>query len=313
MSGSGLAGCDIIGDIHGHADKLIALLKKLGYTRRDGSFQHPQRTVLFTGDFIDRGPDNIAVLNLVRAMVDAGSARAVMGNHEYNALCYHSRHPETGEPLRPHTAKNNRQHRSFLDEFSGRPQLLAETLAWFRTLPLFLDLDGVRAVHAEWDGRLVQALERRGGMRSSFQLDDAFLLQSATPGTPEHVCAETLLKGSEIELPAGHGFHDKDGHYRREIRTRWWQSSAASYREIAMLPESQLAAIPELPLKSNGRNIYPREEKPVFFGHYWMEPPVRLLAPNAACVDFSVAKDGVLCAYRWDGEPTLDAARLVYV
>lgn len=35
-------------------------------------------------------------------------------------------------------------------------------------------------------------------------------------------------------------------------------------------------------------------------------------APNVACLDFSVAKDGALFAYRWDGERTLDTEKMVF-
>ena len=44
---------DIIGDIHGRALELEALLKQLGYAKRSGSFSHPDRQVIFLGDFID--------------------------------------------------------------------------------------------------------------------------------------------------------------------------------------------------------------------------------------------------------------------
>lgn len=47
---------DFIGDIHEHADKLEKLLIKLGYTQVDGAYSHPDRKVLFVGDYIDRGP-----------------------------------------------------------------------------------------------------------------------------------------------------------------------------------------------------------------------------------------------------------------
>ncbi len=45
---------DIIGDVHGHADVLVALLRKLGYRERAGAWRHPERTAVFLGDFIDR-------------------------------------------------------------------------------------------------------------------------------------------------------------------------------------------------------------------------------------------------------------------
>lgn len=34
---------DLIGDIHGHADALQQLLKKLGYSRQNGVYRHPER------------------------------------------------------------------------------------------------------------------------------------------------------------------------------------------------------------------------------------------------------------------------------
>ena len=77
---------DIIGDIHGQADKLHALLGKLGYRYRQGAYRHPSRTVIFVGDFIDRGPRQVESVMTARRMVDAGFAMAVMGNHEFNAM-----------------------------------------------------------------------------------------------------------------------------------------------------------------------------------------------------------------------------------
>ena len=44
---------DIIGDIHGHAAELKALLEKLGYREQDGAYRHPDRRAVFLGDFID--------------------------------------------------------------------------------------------------------------------------------------------------------------------------------------------------------------------------------------------------------------------
>ncbi|MEU6658472.1 polynucleotide kinase-phosphatase [Streptomyces sp. NPDC046821] len=70
---------DIIGDIHGCAAELEALLTKLGY--EDGA--HPEgRTAVFVGDLVDRGPDSPGVLRRVMAMVKSGDALCVPGNHE---------------------------------------------------------------------------------------------------------------------------------------------------------------------------------------------------------------------------------------
>ncbi|MFM7107886.1 MAG: metallophosphoesterase, partial [Planctomycetaceae bacterium] len=64
---------DLIGDVHGHADALRALLQSLGYARRQGVFVHPDRRVIFLGDFIDRGPAIRETLEIVRPMVEAGA------------------------------------------------------------------------------------------------------------------------------------------------------------------------------------------------------------------------------------------------
>ena len=77
---------DFIGDVHGHCDELRALLQKLGYEESMGAFRYPggERSVVFLGDYIDRGSQSREVIDLVRAMRDAGSAVALMGNHEFN-------------------------------------------------------------------------------------------------------------------------------------------------------------------------------------------------------------------------------------
>jgi hypothetical protein len=70
----------LIGEIHGHADELKALLKKLGYKPCGGSYRHEEgRTVLFLGDHIDRGPKIKETLAIVRGMVEVGDAIALIG------------------------------------------------------------------------------------------------------------------------------------------------------------------------------------------------------------------------------------------
>ena len=141
---------DLIGDIHGHAEELEQMLLKLGYIKTGGVYQHPNRQVIFLGDFIDRGPQIKEVLELVRPMVEKGFAKSVMGNHELNALAFHTADPrKQGEFLRPHSDKNIHQHSETLRQVDERT--LRSHLQWFRTLPLFLDLGDLRVVHACWD------------------------------------------------------------------------------------------------------------------------------------------------------------------
>lgn len=78
---------DIIGDIHGCYEDLIALLGKLGYRiepDQDGPRVIPPegRKAIFLGDLVDRGPQIPAVLRLVMRMVAEGTALCVPGNHD---------------------------------------------------------------------------------------------------------------------------------------------------------------------------------------------------------------------------------------
>ncbi|MDX2094437.1 MAG: metallophosphoesterase [Alphaproteobacteria bacterium] len=125
---------DIIGDIHGHAVELKALLEKLGYVR-DGNGVYippePNRMAVFTGDYIDRGGENFEVIDIVRGMVQAGHAHAIMGNHELNASLFHTQHPnKSGElrPLRGHGTRNVHQHQAFLDEATQNPERAAQNI-----------------------------------------------------------------------------------------------------------------------------------------------------------------------------------------
>jgi hypothetical protein len=299
---------DIIGDIHGHADALRALLAKLGYAERDGAYRHPERSVIFVGDFIDRGLKIRETLQIVRAMVKEGTALAVMGNHEYNAICFHTPDGNSGH-LRPHIDKNVKQHQATLDQIATpHPAEWEEWLKWFKDLPLFLDLGGLRVVHACWDEDQIAFLE------GNKTLTDKLLHASAVKGTPEYVAIETLLKGKEVELPDGQTFMTKDGVERHEIRVKWWIPGAGrTYRDLS-LPTYDSAPnepVPALPSLARG---YGESEPPVFVGHYWLPPakPERL-ARNVACVDYSVAKHGPLVAYRWDGEAALNGKKFVSV
>src|SRR5438045_6139783 len=109
---------DLIGDIHGHAEALRALLFKMDYRERDGVWQHPQRKVIFVGDYIDRGPQIRETLYLVRTMQERGEAIALMGNHEYNALAYDYSLPN-GSHLRQHNKMHNHQHEQTLLQFAN--------------------------------------------------------------------------------------------------------------------------------------------------------------------------------------------------
>ena len=51
--------------------------------------------MIFLRDFIDRGPQIRQVLEIVCPLIEEGHAQTVMGNHELNALAYHTEDPDS--------------------------------------------------------------------------------------------------------------------------------------------------------------------------------------------------------------------------
>ena len=306
---------DLIGDIHGHADELVFLLEQMGYDCRSGVYAHPRRRAVFVGDLIDRGPKIREVLRIVRGMVEAGQALCVMGNHEFNALAYHTRHPQDPSRfLRKHDArggKNVRQHFETLRQVP--PHELYESLEWFRKLPLWLDLGELRVVHACWDVSAMRRIETVWNRDEG--LTTEALAEATNPQTDLFDAVEDVLKGKELDLPAGVAFHDKDGHLRRKFRVKWYKSPEnRTFHSYAFQPDEDFPNDP-LPAEIHRKiTPYPADEPPVFFGHYWLhaETPAPL-AQNVACLDYSVAKSGMLCAYRWNGEQELSSEQFVSV
>ena len=136
----------------------MSQLYATGYEQKNGAWSHPKRKVIFLGDFVDIGLKQVETVMIAKGMVEAGSALAVMGNHELNAIAWHLPDPDpenAGEYLRPHFSekwgeKNRLQHSAFLAEVEDRPVLHSEIIEWFLSLPLWLDLEHIRVVHACW-------------------------------------------------------------------------------------------------------------------------------------------------------------------
>ena len=291
---------DIIGDVHGEADALERLLEAMGYVEVDGAYRHEGgRRVVFLGDFIDRGPEQLRVIEIARRMMERSGALAVMGNHEFNAVGFATPDPEApGAWMRPRIAKNVRQHRVFLEQVGGAEGALhRELVGWFKALPLWLDLGELRVVHACWHPREMEVARAHVDARGC--LREAAWVPAFRRGEALYEALEAILKGVEMALPPGVTFADKEGHVRKRVRVAWWRSGEQTVREAALLDDATRAKLPTTPLALE--TIY-TEEVPVFIGHYWLRGEPRPLAPNVACVDYSVAKGGHLVAYRWDGE-----------
>jgi len=70
-----------VGDIHGRADLLASLLRQIEADARGSSAR--QKTLVFVGDYVDRGPDSRGVVDLLLNVLPQGfDARFLKGNHE---------------------------------------------------------------------------------------------------------------------------------------------------------------------------------------------------------------------------------------
>lgn len=316
---------DIIGDIHGHATPLKNLLSKMDYSEIDGVWQHPERKVIFLGDFIDRGPEQLEVIRIARSMVESGHAQAVMANHEFNAVAWATENDEqSGEYLRPHTEKNRNQHQEFLRQVGEGSDEHQEIINWFKTLPLFLDLRGIRVVHACWHPASLRTLKKYTDRRSRIRPGAWPKLNrkgSEDKKNPAYEALEIVLKGLEITLPNDESFLDKDGHRRTEIRVKWWADAVgATYKQLAVGASEDIKCIPEIPVEGH---VFPgyKNDKLLFVGHYWMHEEPEPLSTHIACLDYSIAAkkpeskvdNRKLCAYRWGGEKELTLNNYIYV
>lgn len=287
---------DIIPDIHADLSRLEKTLLALGYRKTTIAGETRWRPpaghrAAFLGDFIDAGPQNREVLKVVRTLHDAGDAIAVMGNHELNAILYHTRGTAWGAEqdgwMRAHTAKNRQQHGSFLAEYPDDDDARRRVLAWFLSLPLALDLAYFRIVHACWSARALSVIAAR---RPSLTLTEADLQEVALEETDFAGAVATTVKGPEIDLPSGIGFRDFHGMRRGQMRLSWWQSGGPQTYRSAALSVPDPMELPDTPIPASDRvEFYPDAAAPVFFGHYKLqgEPGAVLSRPgNAVCLDW---------------------------
>ncbi len=301
---------DLVGDIHGFDEPLIALLERLGYAPKQGVWQHPTRTLISLGDLVDRGPGQKNVVDILKTMQQHGKAIVLMGNHEFYAIAWQLR-DEEGQPFRPHSVKNLHEHKAFLDQTTAGSAWYLDTIEWFKTLPLFYATSRIRCVHAAWHEQHIETLQA--------YTNEQGMIKDHVWASPKNIdigfykSLEYCLNGPKLKLPEGESFTDSAGKKRERVRLKWWDlTNRPTYRNACTsvpdpmeLPDSPIALSSLPSIKGN---------RPIFFGHYWMQGKPHLMKDNIACLDWSVVQDdGVLAAYRFDGEQKLDESKLVWV
>ena len=247
---------DIIGDIHGEIDSLCQLLRHLEYDEH--GFHQDGRRIIFLGDLVDRGPNSPAVVESVCQLVKDGRAQCILGNHELNILrnkhkdgngWFMSPKEKGNYPFTPVTARQNQDFRSF-----------------FMHLPLALERDDLRVVHACW---------QQGSITKLAELDDSFhaldaynhfedeLLKTITPfkKTPE---IRALLTDKPTEPAFMEGLARHDSEYQMENPVRVLSSGEEVPAQAPFWAGGKWRMVKRVKWWD-----YYNDPIPVVIGHYW--------------------------------------------
>ncbi len=323
---------DIIGDVHGELDALVRLLDRLGHDPGQGT---GHRHLVFLGDLVDRGPDSPGVIALVRDLIERGLASCVAGNHEYNLL--QSDHKEgNGWYFGHHDAfhfllNGVSELRPFPSVEVQDPFERSAIADFLATLPLALEREDLRIVHACWDEPSLARLPEEGfigplgegflqELRNELASDGTYLaaererqrfadlrnpevrpdqplpaMQALSLAEQAGNPIKVLTSGREEPIPISETFY-VGGKWRVVRRSRWWEDY--------------------------------RQRQAVVVGHYWRRRGVadegkddlwEDVSPfgwagrrgNVFCVDYSAGRrflerwferqpfHGGLCAMRW--------------
>ncbi|KHL19302.1 calcineurin-like phosphoesterase family protein [Mumia flava] len=157
-----MGGLYAVSDIHGHLEVLVATLHANGLTDADGHWTGGDARLWFLGDYVDRGPDGLAVIELAMRLEDeaaaaGGSATALLGNHEI-LLLGTQRYGETEIPSDPrfNFAVNWIHNGGVITDLEG---LTEEHLDWLTTRDVIASVDGHLLMHSDTTGYLLWADE----------------------------------------------------------------------------------------------------------------------------------------------------------
>lgn len=257
---------DIVGDVHGEYEALRNLVAALGY---DAMGQHPQhRTLVFVGDLCDRGPDSPSVIAWVRQLVAAGRAYMVLGNHEINLL--------VGD------AKDGSAwffaERAGKDEANYAPYACcaeaekASMQAFLGALPIALEREDVRIVHAAW-------LPERIAVARTLKLGHVAIdYRALHRAAKEELAHSGLLERYRAEQRAhAVALEDEKAAMSMMPATRDYDFHQQQANPLKALT-SGIETVAEAPFYASGRWRFTardtwwhryEEDVPVVIGHYW--------------------------------------------
>lgn len=293
---------DIVGDIHGEIDALNSLLHVMGYNLKG---EHPeQRKLIFVGDLCDRGQNSVAVIQQVKILIERGHAYCVLGNHELNLLNQSYREGNGWYFGSPHMD----DHKSFYS-VPATPEDQQWILQFLQTLPIALESDQIRVVHACWDTHSIQQLKALDKLHLC-EAYEHFVQQTqqhiADAGIIEQACQEAEQFREALTDP------NSDIPWLKYLAQKEWIEQM--YNPIKVLT-SGAEYMTDKPIYAGGKwrmkDRLPwwedyQEDIPVIIGHYWRKfdlaevkaglfqqiDPLQWFGhkQNVFCVDYSVGK-----------------------
>ncbi|WP_280700282.1 metallophosphoesterase [Kitasatospora sp. GP82] len=247
----------VVGDVHGYLDELRAALHQQGLIDADGHWAAGRSRVWFLGDFTDRGPDGIGVIDLVmqlaaEAAAAGGYCRALMGNHE---LLFLGAAKYGDEPVQ---------------STAGTASFLA---AWRLNGGQQHDLDRLETHHVSWLSRLPAiALE-----------DGHLLLHSDTTAYLEYGDSIAEVNDAVHDLLADEGPDE------------WWDCFRRFTKRFAFRGESGPMAVHELLGSYGGRRVvHGHSPIPYLTGSTHAEEgvPPHVPGPYIYADELAIAMDG---------------------
>ncbi|MBK6461488.1 MAG: metallophosphoesterase [Myxococcales bacterium] len=288
----------IVGDVHGEIEALDRLLERL-------AADATPRTLVFVGDLVDRGPDSVAVVRRVAALIAEGRALATLGNHELNILLGDRKEGNGWFFGHPDHAQIEGAEVPF-DSVPASPADRDEVLELLRRLPLVLERDDVRVVHAGYSAATVARLPAEG--------DPAALSKAAEQATRADLAARGVPAAAAKERAELAGLRDQHVKPDRHLAAVAEEDSALQLRNPVKLLTSG-AEVPVAPgehffvggkWRFVCRDRWWREpvDRPTVVGHYWRrrgapvpgkvdvwdDVPPFAWSGDVFCVDYSVGR-----------------------
>lgn len=147
----------VVGDIHGNYELLTKLLEK---------WRPEEEELIFLGDYVDRGPQSLQVLEKVKQLVEKG-ATALMGNHEQLFLHWLNfpnldsyTFVSVGGASTIQSFQKVEWGECSVEEIANLiKDEYASLLNWIKSLPLYKQWDNYFFVHAGIDPNVEEVIE----------------------------------------------------------------------------------------------------------------------------------------------------------